>query len=141
MLRLEEETGMKTNSLRINQLSESAYERYLQYLHALDSLDIEAYAEFLADDCEVQSNNNPPMKGKEAVMQGLGTYWQSFKKLEHDLLNIYGTEQNYVLEAINNYTRLDGKKVSIRAVAFTDLNEDGLVKSVRFYTDTTPVFA
>ena len=53
---LEEETGMKTNSLRINQLSESAYERYLQYLHALDSLDIEAYAKFLADDCEVQSN-------------------------------------------------------------------------------------
>ncbi len=132
---------MKTNSLRINQLSESAYERYLQYLHALDSLDIEAYAKFLADDCEVQSNNNSPMKGKEAVRQGLGTYWQSFKELEHDLLNIYGTDQNYVLEAINNYTRLDGKKVSIRAVAFTDLNQDGLVKSVRFYTDTTPVFA
>ncbi len=132
---------MKTNSLRINQLSESAYKRYLQYLYALDSLDIETYAKFLADDCEIQSNNEPPMKGKEAVRQGLGAYWQSFKELEHDLLNIYGTDQNYVLEAINNYTRLDGQKVSIRAVAFTDINEDGLVKSVRFYTDTTPVFA
>lgn len=132
---------MKTNSLRINQLSESAYERYLQYLYALDSLDIEAYANFLADDCEIQSNNEPSMKGKKAVMQELGAYWQSFKELEHDLRNIYGTDQNYVLEAINNYTRLDDQKVSIRAVAFTDINEDGFVKSVRFYTDTTPVFA
>jgi hypothetical protein len=132
---------VKTNSLRINQISESAYERYLQYLQALDSLDIEAYANFLADDCEVQSNNSPPMKGKEAITQGLGAYWRSFKALEHELLNIYGTDQNYVLEAINHYTRLDEKKVSIRAVAFTDLNEAGLVKSVRFYTDTTPVFA
>ncbi|MBD2100956.1 nuclear transport factor 2 family protein [Leptolyngbya sp. FACHB-261] len=132
---------MKTDSLRINQLSKPAYERYLRYLQALDSLDIEAYTKFLADDCEVRSNNNFPMQGKEAIMQELGAYWQSFKKLEHDLLNIYGTDQNYVLEAVNHYTLLDGKKVSIPAVAFTDLNEDGLVKSVRFYTDTTPVFA
>ena len=31
-------------------------------------------------------------------------------------------------EALNHYERHDGKQVTVRAVAFTDKNEDGLVK-------------
>lgn len=62
---------MKTENLRINQLSPETYEWYLKYLEALDTLDIEAYGKFLAQDCSVQSNNTPPMEGKEVVMQGL----------------------------------------------------------------------
>ncbi|MBD2774428.1 nuclear transport factor 2 family protein [Iningainema tapete] len=132
---------MRTDQLRINQLSPHTYEWYLKYLEALDSLDIEAYGKFLAQDCSVQSNNNPPMQGKQVVMQGLAAYWTTFASLEHDLLNIYGSDRSFVLEALNHYQRLDGKAVTIRAVAFTDRNEEGLVTSVRFYTDTTPLFA
>lgn len=132
---------MKTENLRINQLSPETYKWYLKYLEALDTLDIEAYSKFLAEGCSVQSNNNPPMQGKEAVMQGLAAYWKTFASLEHDLLNIYGSDSSFVLEALNHYKRNDGKTVTIRAVAFTDRNEEELVTSIRFYTDTTPLFA
>jgi hypothetical protein len=131
---------MKTENLRINQLSPATYQWYLEYLEALDTLDIEAYGKFLAQDCSVRSNNNPPMEGKEVVMQGLSAYWTTFSSLEHDLLNIYGNDSSFVLEALNHYKRNDGKVVAIPAVAFTDRNEEGLVTSVRFYTDTTPLF-
>jgi ketosteroid isomerase-like protein len=131
---------MKTKDLRINQLSPTAYEWYLKYLEALDALDIEAYGKFLAQDCFVQSNNSPPMEGKDIVMQGLSEYWTTFARLEHDLLNIYGDDSSFVLEALNHYKRNDGKLATIRAVAFTDRNEEGLVASIRFYTDTTPLF-
>lgn len=131
---------MKTHNLRINQLSLKAYEWYIKYLEALDSLDIDAYSKFLATDCSVQSNNNPPMEGKQVVIQGLSAYWKTFASLEHDLLNIYGSDSSFVLEALNHYKRTDGQPVTIRAVAFTDRNEEGLVTSVRFYTDTTPLF-
>jgi ketosteroid isomerase-like protein len=132
---------MKTHNLKINQLSPKAYEWYIEYLNALDSLDIEAYSKFLAPDCSVQSNNNPPMEGKQVVVQGLAAYWETFASLEHDLLNIYGTDLSFVLEALNHYKRNDGQPVTIRAVAFTDRNQEGLITSVRFYTDTTPLFA
>jgi ketosteroid isomerase-like protein len=131
---------MKTENLRINQLSLATYEWYKKYLEALDRLDIQAYGKFLAPDCSVQSNNNLPMEGKEIVMQGLANYWTTFASLEHDLLNIYGNDSSFVLEALNHYKRNDGQAVTIRAVAFTDRNEEGLVTSVRFYTDTTPLF-
>ncbi|GAA0603874.1 hypothetical protein GCM10009416_46880 [Craurococcus roseus] len=39
------------------------------------------------------------------------------------------------------YTRLDGGAVTLRAAAFTDRDEAGLVTSVRLYTDTGPLFA
>ncbi len=131
---------MRTNNLRINQLSPKTYQWYLKYLEALDSLDIKAYSKFLAQDCSVQSNNNPPMASKQVVMKGLAAYWKTFATLEHDLLNIYGSDSSFVLEALNHYKRNDGQPVTIRAVAFTDRNEEGLVTSVRFYTDTTSLF-
>jgi ketosteroid isomerase-like protein len=132
---------MKTHQLRVNQLSAGAYDWYQHYLHVLDAKDIDKYAEFLADECVLQMNNADPMRGKEAIVQGLAAYWQSFGSLEHHLLNIYGSDSNFVLEALNHYERLDGRQVTLRAVAFTDRNEQGLVVSVRIYSDVSPLFA
>ena len=132
---------MITRNLRINQLSKAAYENYLAYLTALDDRDIAAYGEFLADDVSIQFGNAAPVTGKDAVIPLLADYWQSFAGIEHDLTNIYGTDTSYVLEADNHYVRHDGKQVTVRAVAFTDKDENGKVSSVRIYGDTSPVFA
>jgi ketosteroid isomerase-like protein len=131
---------MKTDNLRINQLSPEAYEWYLSYLKVLDDKDVEGYGAFLSEDCVMQSNNNPPVKGKIAILKYLSEYWSTFGSLMHDLLNIYGSDSAFVLEALNHYQRKDGKTATLRAVAFTDRNEAGLVSSVRFYTDTTELF-
>lgn len=132
---------MRTDRLRINQLSPKTYEWYLSYLQAVDTKNVEVYGTFLADDCVMQSNNNPPIEGKAAILQSLSSYWTTFKHLTHDLLNIYGNDTSFVLEALNHYKRNDGKVVIVRAVAITDRNEAGLVTSIRLYTDTTPLFA
>jgi SnoaL-like domain len=132
---------MITKNLRVNQLTTKAYETYLAYLNTMDSKNIEAYGNFLANNVTIQFNNDEPMVGKEKVLQGLGHYWQSFATIEHDLTNIYGTDKNYVLEAQNHYVRMDGKATTVKAVAFTDLDENGLVKAVRIYQDVSSVFA
>ncbi len=132
---------MKTTQLRINQLSPEAYARYLTYLQTIDNKDVENYGTYLAANVEMYFNNDPFGQGKETILGGLRQYWESFKTVEHDLLNIYGSNQHYVLEALNQYERHDGRKVTVKAVAFTDLNADGLVESVRLYMDTSPVFA
>lgn len=132
---------MKTNQLRINQLSPQAFERYLHYLEAMDRKDLQSYSALLAEDCVLRINNEEPVHGKAAITGRLGPYWESFGRIEHDLLNIYGTDQTYVLEALNHYVRHDQKQVTVRAVAFTDLNGAGEVTSVRLYMDVSPVFA
>ena len=132
---------MRTDRLRINQLSPKTYEWYLAYLEAMDTKDVEQYSSFLADNCVIQFNNDDPVGDKAVIGKFLSDYWATFDTIEHDLLNIYGTDLSFVLEALNHYKRNDGKNVTLRAVAFTDRNEAGLVTSVRLYTDTIPLFA
>jgi ketosteroid isomerase-like protein len=127
---------MKTDNLRINELPDAAYAWYLEYLRALDAKDIEAYGAFLGPDVELVMNNADPVSGRDAATAGLAEYWQSFGGLEHDLLVILGSERAFVLEALNRYTTLDGRQVTLRAVAFTDRDEAGLVTSVRLFSDT-----
>ncbi len=132
---------MITTTLKLNQLSPAATDWYIgQYLDAMDRLDIDAYAGFLADDVSVQFNNAPAVEGKAAVVGMLSGYWKSFGAIEHEPLNIYGTDQSFMLEALNHYTRLDGRKATTRAIALTDRNVDGKVTSVRIYADASPVF-
>lgn len=132
---------MKTTNLRVNALSPAAFAWYLDYLAALDAKDLGRYGAFLADGCEMRMNNADPVRGKPAVLAALGQYWATFGTLEHDLLNLYGTDSAFMLEALNHYTRLDGGRVTLRAVALTDRGPDGTVTSFRLYTDTAPLFA
>ena len=132
---------MKTENLRVNQLGDEAYRWYLDYLAAMDACDVDRYGGFLAQDCAMRFNNEPPTEGRRAILERLGAYWKSFASVEHDLLNIYGVDASFMLEALNAYVRLDGKPVTCRAVALTDRDEQGLVTSVRLYTDASPVFA
>lgn len=132
---------MKLNSIRINTLSAEAFIWYCQYLKAVDEKDIHAYGLMLAEDCEMYLNNAGPIVGKGAILGMLSQYWPAFGTLEHEPLNLYGDDRHFVLEALNHYTRLDGTAITLRAVAFTDRDESGLVKSARVFSDTAPLFA
>ena len=132
---------MILQNLRTNQLSATAWSWYRRYLTAIDESDVDTYVAHLAEDATLQFNNDAPVIGKAAIEAMLRQYWKSFRGVEHEPLNIYGTGNQFVLEALNHYTRHDGKKATTRAVAFTDRNANGQVTSARIYADVTPVFA
>lgn len=131
------------DSLRINQLGDKAWSSYQEYLDALDDYDLDRFAGFLSDEVSVQFNNEEPMAGKETALRAMGGFWQSIQdlgySLSHEPLNIYGDDEHYVLEALNQYDR-NSDRVTIRAVAFTDRDEGGKVTSVRVHQDLAPVY-
>ena len=132
---------MITKNLRVNQLSREAFDWYLRYLGAMDRLDLDAYLGFLSEDCAMRFNNGPALAGKPAIRAMLEGYWKSFAAIEHDLVNIYGDDKRFALEADNHYRRHDGGAVTVHAVALTDRTPQGLVSSVRVYADATPLFS
>lgn len=129
------------NELKINQISEEAFAWYMKYLEAVDSTDAEKYGEFLAEDCVFEFGNQPAVKGKENILNGLRYFWSTYDGEEHILLNILGNDQCFALEALNIYNRKDGKKVTCPAVAITERNEKGLAKSIRVFIDIAPLYA
>jgi SnoaL-like domain len=136
---------MDLGNLRINQLTPAGWAFYEDYLSVLDRYDIGGFAGFLADGVTVQFNNDPPVVGKPAVVAALGGFWASIRDmgyaLRHEPHNIYGTDDHYVLEALNHYDTADGRRVTVRAVAFTDRDTDGKVASIRIYQDLAPLYA
>lgn len=129
------------NELKINQLSPETFWWYQEYLAAVDSTDLEKYGAFLAEDCEFQFGNQPKVKGKTAILEGLKQFWSSYDGEEHVLLNILGTDRCFALEALNIYKRKDGRKVTCPAVAVTERDEAGLVTSVRVFIDIAPLYS
>lgn len=137
-----EDTVTTLDNVRINQLSDDGTAWLEQVLRTLDAKDVDAYVGYLAEDVEVLFNNGDmAMRGREEVREGLRRFWQSFGTLEHEELNIYGTDRNLVHEALNHYRTLDGRAVTVRAVAWLDRDEDGRITSMRIYNDQSPVFA
>ena len=74
------------------------------------------------------------MAGLDAVKAGLAEFWGSVRALGytlvHEPLNIYGEDDHFVLEARNHYGRDDGRRVTVRATAWTDRGPDGRITSV-----------
>lgn len=136
---------MDLGRLRINQLSGDGWAWYQDYLDVLDAYDVESYAKFLADDVEVQFNNDLPLVGLEAARIGLSRFWGSISAmgyvLLHEPLNVYGTDQHFVLEALNHYDNSDGVRITVRATAWTDRDDGGKVTAVRLYQDLSPIYA
>jgi hypothetical protein len=61
-------------------------------------------------------------------------------RLLHEPLNVYGDDRRFVLEALNHYDSSDGRRITVRATAWTDRDDDGRVVSVRLYQDLSALY-
>lgn len=136
---------MNLDKLRINQLDTETWDFYQRYLDALDRYDLEGYTALLADDVQIQFNNDAPVVGIDVATEALGQFWGSVTamgySLLHEPLNIYGDDRHWVMEALNHYDAADGTRITVRATAWTDRGPDGAVTSVRLYHDLSPLYA
>ena len=121
-------------------ISAEAFQWLQQKYLAVDSRNHTAYATFLSDDCELQFGNNPLAIGEDAVLSGIDNFWHSIHGLNHNFINVLGTDDYIVLEANIDYTRTDDKVVQTPCVTLIERNTDGLATSIRIFIDTTPVY-
>lgn len=131
---------MRLDRLAENRLSREAFGWVLGFLTTVDSRDQYALARFLAERCTLQVNNDPLLEGRRTAVRRLVYLAPSFRTLEHELLNAYGTERAIALEGLSHCTRADATPVTLRVAMFIDRDERGLVTSVRLYTDTTDLY-
>jgi SnoaL-like domain len=126
-------------------MKHSKWRFYRHYLEVLDRYDLDGYTSLLADDVAIQFNNEAPMVGVDVARVVLSQFWSSVTAmgytLLHEPLNIYGDDQHWVMEALNHYDTADGRRITVRATAWTDADADGKVASVRLYQDLSALYA
>lgn len=157
---------MTIYSLRHSSVRPQTLEWLKRVLEVLDAKDVDGYLSFCCPSLRVSFNNDEPARfvGLEEARKGFEEYWKTFQTIEHEELNIYsaGTGQDgassaaeadeamttedggdrfFMHEALNHFVTLDGRKVTIKAVAFIDRDRQGRIEQLRVYSDQTPLWA
>lgn len=110
------------------------------FARALCARSAEPYLSHLHPDCSVQINNSLPVYSKLAIGRAYTSYLQTFAALSVDVLNIYGADKNFAVEAMLNYVRNDGASEVIQCAYMIDRAPDGLVTSIRVFGNATRLF-
>src|SRR5947199_10648515 len=105
-----------------------------------DAMRLDEFAAGLTPDVEVVVGNNPAMRGRQAVKDGIGYFWSTIAGLKHDFVNVVEGQGLTFLESKVDYRRKDGRQVTVPVVTVLERNGD-LVKSLRIYFDVAPVYA
>jgi len=112
---------------------------YEEFYAHVDAMDTARMAQMCTVDTTVTFANHPPAVGIEEVTGALTRLWSNLAALHHRFVEVIEDGDRAVIEAIVDYTRLDGTTVSIPAATVV-LRRDGLIASQRIYIDVAPLF-
>lgn len=100
----------------------------------------EAFAAFFGEDAKYRFGNAEPVVGRIKIRDAVADFFPSIKALYHDIQGTWEQGNLLLVEMDVVYTRHDNKVVTI-PVADTFRFEGNLIKDMRIYGDTTPLFA
>lgn len=125
-----------TSSLRANTLNPETTSWLFHLISLLDDKNLDEYLKHFHPSTIIRFNNgHPTFRGIDEARTGLAAFWSTFDTIEHEELNVYGDERTLVHEALNHFVTLDGRRVTVCAVAFIDRDEQGLITELRVYGD------
>lgn len=74
---------------------------------AIDAKDINAFAEFLTEDCVFRFGNQEEVEGAEQVQAYVTYFFDSVQALRHDIVQQWETDDGVVCHGFVTYTRHD----------------------------------
>lgn len=114
---------------------------WIDEFHAdVEALRLDAVLERMTTDVEVVVGNNPTMKGREAVRQGLGGLFSAIDGIRHSTLNALESGPLTFREMSVDYLRKDGRTVTVPVTSVFE-RRGSQVSALRIYLDIAPVFA
>ena len=110
------------------------------YYAEMETGDQDRYGKYYADDISLTFSNNPPINGRDAVLDAYAGVLSSVKKVEHVFSNVWEEDEGtMIFEAKSIYHMPDGSmKETFAGAVFKVL--DGKFVEQRIYVDMAPVF-
>lgn len=106
----------------------------------IDAKDSELFATYFTEDGIFRFGNAEPVKGRRAVADYVAAFFNMIKSSKHKVVNFWEQGDNIIWQGEVEYTRLDGKKVTVQ---FTNIfyMKGTLIDQYLIYIDNTPLFA
>ena len=110
-----------------------------QMFAAIDAMDADAFASFLADDACFRFGNAPAVTGRTNIRDAVGGFFGAIKALRHRLLHTWAHSDAVICEGEVTYTRPDDSEVTIPFANVLQI-ADGRVSAYHIYIDMTPLY-
>jgi hypothetical protein len=111
-----------------------------RYYETVDSMNLEAFKAMHSKNARVIFANYPAAVGPDQIAGAIGHFWSTIGGLKHNFINRWDNPEESILEVAVDYTRKDGKKVTIPCVSI--LKPDGdKVGELRIFIDVAPLYA
>jgi len=105
-----------------------------------ESMNVNNFAKFYADDALYQFGNFPVAHGPQGIVNSSQGFLDKVKKVVHYIENIWEIDnETVVVEMTVKYDRHDGKSFTLPCCDTIRIR-DGKVKSLKIFMDITPVF-
>ncbi|MDZ4798858.1 MAG: nuclear transport factor 2 family protein [Bryobacteraceae bacterium] len=111
-----------------------------QMFLAGESMQVEKFAAFYADDAWYQFSNFPVAHGPQQIIDGSAGFLSKVGKVVHHIENLWEIDdENVVCEMTVTYVRHDGKSFTLPCCDTIKIR-DGKVQMLKIYMDIGPVF-
>lgn len=80
---------------------------------AIDAMDADRFAGFLAPDCAFRFGNLPPVEGRAAVREFVAGFFGALGGIRHELVERIDAPGRIAMHGVVTYTRKDGSTLSV----------------------------
>ena len=107
---------------------------------AIDRMDPDSFAEFLAEDGIFKFGNAQPVKGKRNVRDAVAAFFSSIKGIGHKLLGTWQVGDVVFVQGEVTYTRKDDRVVTVPFFNIFKMNGCSVSEYI-IYVDVSPLYA
>ena len=111
-----------------------------RYYDTVDSMNLEAFKAMHGENARVFFANFPPAVGPDQIAGAIGHFWSTIGGLKHHFVNRWDHPGETILEVAVEYTRKDGKSVTLPCVSIIKPDGDK-VGELRVFIDVAPLYA
>lgn len=112
---------------------------YEDFYAGLDAKDLTVVDRLCTPDTTMRMANHEVDEGRDRVRAGTSHFFTMIGSMRHTFVKVVEDGESAYLEAVVEYTRLDGSTVSIPVCTAID-RRDGLIAAQRVYIDLAPLF-
>ena len=105
----------------------------------LDRQDIDKALEYLTDDCLFTAGNSESIQGKENIKNTLENFFNSVKSTQHNLIDIFESDNSLVHRGKVTYTRLDNTQLTVPFCDVFKIHENKIAEYT-IYIDWSELF-
>ncbi len=106
------------------------------YYSVVDSMNVEEFTALHTEDVRLRFGNAETVVGRDAVVQGIANFWGAIKGLRHNFVQTWDEGDVEIVEALIDYTRHDGKVVTLPCTSILRKRGD-LLQDLRIYMDVS----